>query len=146
MVPLDSNAVRSNTDDRLSILETRWHQMELGSEQYLQIPTRCPLDPCRIRRALQHHYHLLARIFGDEHRHDIRCVSRTDRCAFIPFLLRPFCSSLRVMLNGVGCVLGIGPNADHCTGRAERLASGSGSHTCEGIHPRLGPTAIPRTV
>jgi hypothetical protein len=79
MVPLDSNAVRSNADDLA--IDPEIHQMALDSERHPQIPSRCPLDPCRIRRALQRHYDLLARLFGDEHRRDIRCVSRTDQCA-----------------------------------------------------------------
>ena len=44
-------------------------------------------------------------------------------------------------------VLGIGPDADHRTGRAERPASiFFDTHTCEGIHHRLGLTAIQRPV
>ena len=50
MVPLDSDAVRSNADDWLSILEVS--QMELDLEGHLQIPSRRPLDPRRIRCAL----------------------------------------------------------------------------------------------
>src|SRR6266849_8507041 len=58
-MPLDSNTVQSNADDRLSILEI--DQMELDLERDPQIPSRCALDPRRIRRALQCHYDILAR-------------------------------------------------------------------------------------
>ena len=102
MVPLDRNAARSNATDRLSILES--HQMELDFERHPQISSRCPLDPRRIRRALQHHYDLLARLCRDEHRRDICRVSWTDQCALsscpnptVLFFLRV----VWVILNGI---------------------------------------------
>jgi hypothetical protein len=51
-------------------------------EQHPGIPTGRPLDPGRIRCALQRHDHLLARLFGDEYRRDIRRGARADQCRF----------------------------------------------------------------
>lgn len=43
VVPLDGNAVRSNVDDWVSILEI--HEMELDVERHPQITSQCVLDP-----------------------------------------------------------------------------------------------------
>jgi hypothetical protein len=43
-------------------------------------------------------------------------------------------------------VLGIGPDTDHCTSRAERLVFVFDTQTCEGVHHRLGLTATRRPV
>ena len=48
MVPLDSDTVWGNADDRVSILEV--HQVE--HERDPRIPSRRPLDPRRVRCAL----------------------------------------------------------------------------------------------
>jgi hypothetical protein len=92
MVPLDSDAVRRDADDRVPILEV--HPVEHGRSP--QIPPLRPLDPRRIRRALQRHDHLLARLFGDEHGRDIRCGARTDQRALLLSL-----SESPVMFNGI---------------------------------------------
>jgi hypothetical protein len=71
------------------------------------------------------------------------------RCLFslFPFLVDRFVLLLK---GGVGDAewdfygLGIGPDSDHRTGGAERLASVLDA--CEGIHRRLGLTAGPRPV
>ena len=59
-----------------------------------------PLDPRRVRCALQHDDHLPARIFVDEHRRYIRCGSRPDQRACPTFLLfsSSFVSSRDVLL------------------------------------------------
>jgi hypothetical protein len=68
------------------------------------------------------------------------------RCSVVLF---PDCFVLK---GGVGdtkwdfYVLGIGPDTDHCTSRAERLVFVFDTHTCEGIHHRLGLTATRRPV
>ena len=128
MVPLDSDAVWSDADDRLSILEI--YQME--HEHCPGIPSRRPLDPGRIRGALQRHNHLLARLFCDEHRRDIRCGTRADQCAFKV--------SLSKMVGDThwsfDVLIGAGPDADYCTGWPPRLPFIFKVNACEGIHQR----------
>ena len=126
MVPLDGDAVWSDVDDWVSILEI--HPME--HEQYSGIPSRRPLGFGRIWCALQRHDYLLARLFGDEHGRDIRCRARADQCAF------------NVSLSKVvgdtqwdsKILLGVGTDTDHCTGRAKRLSFIFEIDACEGIH------------
>ena len=126
MVPLDGDAVWSDVDDRVSILEI--YPME--HEQYPGIPSRRPLDPGRIRCALQCYDYLLARLFGDEHGRDIRCRARADQCAFNV--------SLSKVVGDTQCdfkiLLGVGTDTDHCTGRAKRLSFIFEIDACEGIH------------
>ena len=86
--PLSGDAIRRDAADRLPDMEVR--SMELLQEPP-RIASRHPLDPRRVRRALQRHDYLPARIFVDEHRRDIRRVARSDqRACFL--LLRLFFS------------------------------------------------------
>jgi len=80
MVPLDSDAVRSNDTDHIPVLEIV--PVELEGDPC--IPLSDPLDPRRIGRSLQRHDHLLARLLVDEHWRVIRCSARPDQCAFSP--------------------------------------------------------------
>ena len=129
MVPLDSDAVWSDADDRVSILEI--HQME--HEQCQGIPSRRPLDPGRIRRALQRHDHLLARLFCNEHRRDICCGTWADQCAFKVSLSPRWSMILKWNFD---VLLGAGPDTDYCTGRAQRFPFIFEINACEGIHQR----------
>jgi hypothetical protein len=69
------------------------------------------------------------------------------RCSVVPFI-----DYFVLLEGGVGgakwdfYVLGIGPDIDHRTGRAERFAFVFDTHTCEGVHHRLGLSAIRRPV
>jgi hypothetical protein len=101
-------------------------------EQYQGISSRRPLDPGRIRCALQRRDHLPGRIFADEHRHVICCGARADQCAFRLFLSKV----VEDTQWDFDVQLGFGPDTDYCTGRVERLAFVFKFHACEGIHQR----------
>jgi hypothetical protein len=127
MEPLDCDAVWSDVDDWVSILEI--HQMERCRE--IQSPRA--LDPGRIRCALRPHDHLLARLFGDEHERNICFGSRTDQCA-LKLSISKVVGDTKLDVDVL--LLGVGPDTDYCTGRAEKLAFVFNICACEGIHRR----------
>ena len=73
--PLSGNAIRRDAADRLPDMEVRSVELFQGPPR---IASRRPLDPRRVRRALQRHDYLPARIFVVEHRRHIRRVARSD--------------------------------------------------------------------
>jgi len=78
MVPLDSDAVRRNASDRISVLEI--HKIEF--ERDARNPPCRLLDPRGIRRSLQRHDHLLARFLIGEYGRLVRRSARPNQRTF----------------------------------------------------------------
>jgi hypothetical protein len=90
VVSLDSDAVRGNATDRVSVLEVNEMELDGGS----RIPPGRSLDPRRIGRHLQRHRRLRTRLFVDAQsllhgrrvrlgaRPDQRALSTPERCSF----------------------------------------------------------------
>lgn len=111
MVPLDSDAVRRNAADRISVLEI--HKMELDRDP--RIPPCRLLDPRRIRRSLQRHDHILARFLIGEYGRLVRRSARSNKRTFSTSERRSVvCLRYSAISNFTGAV----PDVDHCAGGA----------------------------